>query len=223
MDMINIIASTPADLLPILPNRSNGRPPPSRTPSYLLLPRADALMVDPPPLMACLTQAEPFRTSARFDIRRDGYFMDDLRNLARSTRGTEAPFAHPSIVTTAEYTVQSAATAMARARHSWAQEEPAPILQPMPAQNRPQPSQHAHSGNQPSPLSSSSTDASTSTPTTNRPYVPPTAQQQNSAPQGTTPSATPHLGTRWFGVYEDASDQDEGEENDPTDMDTANT
>ena len=187
-------------------------------------------MVDPPPLMACLTQAGPFRTSSRLEIRRDGYFIDELRNLARSARGTEAPFAHPSIVTTAEYTVQSAATAMARARHSWAQEEPASILQPMPAQNRPQPAQRnawtrqspaqasstgspcpspsqqqgAHSGNQPSPLSSSSTDASTSTPTTNRPYVPPTAQQQNSAPQDTTPSATPHLGTRWFGVYENA-------------------
>ena len=104
MDMINIIATAPAELLPILPNRPNGRPPPPRTTSYLLLPRAGAIMVDPPPLMACLTQAGPFRTSARFEIRRDGFFMEDLRNLARSSRGTEAPFAHPSIVTTAEYT-----------------------------------------------------------------------------------------------------------------------
>ena len=141
MDMINIVAIAPAELLPILPNRPNRRPPPSRTSSYLLLPRAGAIMVDPSPLMACLTQAGPFRTSSRLEIRRDGYFMKNLRNLARSSRGTEAPFAHPSIVTTAEYTTQSAATAMARARHSWAQEEPTSILQPMPAQNRPQPAQ----------------------------------------------------------------------------------
>jgi hypothetical protein len=141
MDMINIVAIAPTERLPILPNRPNGLPPPSCTFSYLLLPRAGAIMVDPPPLMACLTQARPFRTSARLEIRRDGYFMDDFRNLARSARGTEAPFAHPSIVTNAKYAIQTATTAMARARHSWAQEEPESILQPMLAQSRQQPAQ----------------------------------------------------------------------------------
>jgi hypothetical protein len=173
-------------------------------------------MVDPPPLMACLTQAGPFRTSSRLEIRRDGYFMDELRNLARSARGTEAPFAHPSTVRIAEYTVQIATTAMARARHSWAQEEPASILQPMTAQSHQPPAQRnawtrqspahasssgsplsgssqrrgANSGNQPSPLSSSSTDASASTLTTTFPNAPLAAAQQNSASQGTTPPAT---------------------------------
>ena len=118
--MINIVAIAPAELLPPPPDRRDGRPPPPRTTSYLLLPRAGAIMVDPPPITACLTQAGPFQSSARLEIRRDGYFMEELRTLARSARGSAAPFAHPSLVPIEEYTTSSAATATALARTSWA-------------------------------------------------------------------------------------------------------
>ena len=64
MDMINNVAIAPAELLPPPPNRNNGRPQPLRTTSYRLLPRAGAIMVDPPPIMACLTQAGPFHSSS---------------------------------------------------------------------------------------------------------------------------------------------------------------
>jgi hypothetical protein len=47
MDMINIVTIAPAELLPNQSNRNDGRPPPPRTNSYLLLPRAGAIMVDP--------------------------------------------------------------------------------------------------------------------------------------------------------------------------------
>ena len=64
MDMINIVAIAPAELLPSPPDRRDGRPTPPHTTSYLLLPRAGAIMVDPPPITACLTQAGPFQSSA---------------------------------------------------------------------------------------------------------------------------------------------------------------
>jgi hypothetical protein len=134
LDMINFVAIAPPELLPITPNRPNERSSLSRTSSYLLLPRAGAIMVDLPPLMACLTKAGPFCTSSRLEIRRDGYFMDEFLNLARSARGNEALFAHLSMVSIEEYTTQIAATATARARTPWAQEEPFSILQPIPVQ-----------------------------------------------------------------------------------------
>ena len=88
-------------------------------------------MVDPPPITACLTQAGPFQSSARLEIRRDGYFMEELRTLARSARGSAAPFAHPRLVPIEEYTTSSAAAATALARTSWAQAEQSSIHQPM--------------------------------------------------------------------------------------------
>ena len=166
-------------------------------------------MVDPPPITACLTQAGPFQSSARLEIRRDGYFMEELQTLARSARGSAAPFAHPSIVPIEEYTTSSAATTTALARTSWAQAEPASIHQPMPGQgqqptgssntnalnrqvnNQTSPSNSYSttgsaqqpinlSGNQHSPLSSSSTDASASTP------VPATSRGAPSTQRGTS-------------------------------------
>ena len=116
MDMINIVAIAPAELLPIPPNRNDGRLPPPRTTSYLLLPRAGTIMVDPPPITACLTQAGLFHSSSRLKIRRDGYFLEELRTLARSARDSKAPFAHSSIVNIEEYATQNAATATALAR-----------------------------------------------------------------------------------------------------------
>ena len=41
MDMINIVAIAPAELLPPPPDRRDGRPPPPRTASYLLLPEKE--------------------------------------------------------------------------------------------------------------------------------------------------------------------------------------
>ena len=50
MDTINIVAIAPTALLPIPPNQATrGRPPLPRTMTYLLLPRAGAIMITPPP------------------------------------------------------------------------------------------------------------------------------------------------------------------------------
>ena len=172
-------------------------------------------MVDPPPITACLTQAGPFQSSARLEIRRDGDFMEELRTLARSVRGSAAPFAHPSLVPIEEDTTSSAATATALARTPWAQAEPAFIHQPMPRQgqqstgtsntnawnrqanNQPSPSNSYSttgsaqqpinlSGNQHSPLSFSSTDASASTPVPTAPRAAPTNQRGTLGSQGTS-------------------------------------
>ena len=249
MDMINIVAIAPAELLPPPPDRRDGRPPPPRTASYLLLPRAGAIMVDPPPVTACLTQAGPFQSSARLEIRRDGYFMEELRTLARSARGSAAPFAHPRLVPLEEYTTSSAATATALARTSWAQEEPASIHQPMPGQgpqsarssntnawncqtNNQTPTANSYpisgsaqqpinlSGTQHSPLSSSSTDASATTQTPATSRTAPSRQRGTSnTPQAPQPNANP--GAHWFGVYEDDSNEDEND--DQPAMDTTST
>ena len=116
MNMINVVAIAPAALVPEPPNQDPDRPPPPRTSTYLLLPRAGAIMTDPPPITACLSQAGPFRTAARLEIRTDGYFMEDVRKLARSARGVAAPFAHPRLVSFSDFTTTRAMTDAANAQ-----------------------------------------------------------------------------------------------------------
>ena len=82
-------------------------------------------MTDPPPITACLSQAGPFRTAARLKIRTDGYFMKDVRELARSARGIAAPFAHPRLVSLGEFTTTRAMTDAANAQTQWTVAEPA--------------------------------------------------------------------------------------------------
>ena len=65
-------------------------------------------MTYPLPITACLSQAGPFRTSARLEIRTDRYFMEDIRMLARSARCTAAQFTHPRLVSLAEFTTTRA-------------------------------------------------------------------------------------------------------------------
>ena len=88
-------------------------------------------MTDPPPITACLSQAGSFRTAARLEIRTDGYFMEDVRELTRSARGTAAPFAHPRLVSLGEFTTSRAMTDAARAQTQWTVAEPATIQQDM--------------------------------------------------------------------------------------------
>ena len=92
-------------------------------------------MTDPPPTTACLSQAGPFRTAARLEIRTDGYFMEDIRELARSARGTAAPFAHPRLVSLGEFTTTRAITDAANAQTQWTVAEPAAIQQDMSTSN----------------------------------------------------------------------------------------
>ena len=139
MNMINIVAIAPAALVPEAPNLHPDRPPPPSTSTYLLLPRAGAIMTDPPPITACLSQAGPFRTSARLEIRTDGYFMEDIRELARSGRGTAAQFTHPRLVTLGEFTSTQARAEAARAQTQLTHREPASIQQTMPMNDNFQP------------------------------------------------------------------------------------
>ena len=92
-------------------------------------------MTDPPPITACLSQAGPFRTAARLEIRTDGYFMEDIRELARSARGIVAPFAHPRLVSLGEFTTTRAITDAANAQTQWTVTEPAAIQQDMSTSN----------------------------------------------------------------------------------------
>jgi hypothetical protein len=96
-------------------------------------------MTDPPPITACLSQAGPFRTSARLEIRTDGYFMEDIRELARSGRGTAAQFTHPRLVSLGEFTSTQARAEAARAQTQWTHREPAAIQQTMPMNDNFQP------------------------------------------------------------------------------------
>ena len=108
LPMINIIAVIPASLMPLPPPNPTEYPrrTPSRTNAYLLLPRAGAIMLSPVPSSACIEQAGPWRTAAVFEIRDDGYLMEDIRTLARSGRGAAAAASilHPRMVNLAEYT-----------------------------------------------------------------------------------------------------------------------
>ena len=135
MNMINVVAIAPAALVPEPPSQDPDRPPPPRTSTYLLLPRAGAIMTDPPPITACLSQAGPFRTAAKREIRTDGYFMEDVRELARSARGIAAPFAHPRLVSLGEFTTTRAMTDAANAQTQWTVAEPAAIQQDMSTSN----------------------------------------------------------------------------------------
>jgi hypothetical protein len=108
LTMINLIAIIPANLLPP-PPPSLTEPPrrtPPRTNSYLLLPRAGAIMLNPTPSSASIEQAGPWHTAATIEVRDDGYLMDDIRTLARSGRSiaTAATFSHPRTVNLLEYT-----------------------------------------------------------------------------------------------------------------------
>ena len=90
--MINIIASIPASLMLLPPPNPTEtlRRAPARTNAYLLLPRAGAIMLSPVPSSACIEQAGPWRTAAVFEVREDGFLMEDIRTLARSGRGAAA-------------------------------------------------------------------------------------------------------------------------------------
>jgi hypothetical protein len=86
LPMINIIAIIPANLLPPPPpslTEPHRRTPP-RTNTYLLLPHAGAIMLNPMSSSACIEQAGPWHTAATIEVREDGYLMDDIRTLARS-------------------------------------------------------------------------------------------------------------------------------------------
>ena len=71
LPMINLILNAPAALLPV-PTRDDQRALPPRTNTYLLLPRAGAIMTNPMPTSACLEQAGPWRTAATIEARGDG-------------------------------------------------------------------------------------------------------------------------------------------------------
>ena len=92
-------------------------------------------MTDPSPITSCLSQAGSFRTAARLEIRTDGYFMEDVRELARSARGIAAPFAHPRLVSLGEFATTRAMTDAANAQTQWTVAEPAPIQQDMSTSN----------------------------------------------------------------------------------------
>ena len=109
LPMINLIMNAPAALLPA-PMRDDQRNVPPRTNTYLLLPRAGAIMTNPMPTSACLEQAGPWRTAATIEARGDGYLMEAIRSLARSGRGPPAAtdLAHPRMVHSSLYTEAAA-------------------------------------------------------------------------------------------------------------------
>ena len=180
--MINIIAVIPASLMPPPPPNLTESPrrTPSRTNTYLLLPRAGAIMLSPVPSSACIEQAGPWRTAAVFEIREDGYLMEDIRTLARSGRGAAAAstILHPRMVNPAEYTEDNAIASTHGDLVTALYEEPVSIAAPMPRPGAPPPpppnnawssnrSNNASSGQQQgaqdptaSPLSSHSSSAS---------------------------------------------------------------
>ena len=106
--MINIIASIPASLMLLPPPNPTEtlRRASARTNAYLLLPRAGAIMISPVPPSACIEQAGPWRTVAVFEVREDGFLMEDIRTLARSGRGAAeaSSILHPCLVNPADYT-----------------------------------------------------------------------------------------------------------------------
>ena len=111
--MINLIINAPAALLPA-PTREDQRNVPPRTNTYLLLPRAGAIMTNPMPTSACLEQAGPWRTAATIEARSDGYLMEAICTLARSGRGHSATvdLAHPRMVPSSLYTEAAALASM---------------------------------------------------------------------------------------------------------------
>ena len=92
LTMINIIAIIPANLLPLAPSSfTESRRMLPRTNSYLLLPRAGAIMLHPMPSSASLEQAGPWRTAATNEVRDDGYLMEDIRTLALDEAQPQRP------------------------------------------------------------------------------------------------------------------------------------
>ena len=67
-------------------------------------------MLSPVLSSACIEQAGPLCTAAVFEVREDGYLMEDIRTLARSDGGAAAAstILHPCMVNPAEYTEANA-------------------------------------------------------------------------------------------------------------------
>jgi hypothetical protein len=164
--MINIIAVIPTNLMPLPsspgPTESSRRMPP-RTNTYLLLPRAGAIMLSPVPSSACIEQAGPWYTAAVIEVREDGYLMEDIRALARSGRGiaAAATFLHPHMVNPMEYTETNVIASLHGDTATALYKEPVSIEAPMPRPSSTLPGQ-THAAHDPtaSPLSSHSSSAS---------------------------------------------------------------
>ena len=173
--MINIIAVLPASLMPLPPSNPMEYPrrtTPPRTNAYLLLPRAGAIMLSPVPSSACIEHAGPWRTPAVFEIREDGYLMEDIRTLARSGRGAAAAafIPHPRMVNLAEYTEDNAIASIHGDLATALYEEPVSIHAPMHRPGAPPPPPlpnnpwTGHRSNHPSPEHQHGTQDTTASP-----------------------------------------------------------
>ena len=150
--MINIIAIIPANLLPLAPSSyTEPRRMLPRTNSYLLLPRAGAIMLHPMPSSASLEQAGPWRTAATLEVRDDGYLMEDIRTLARSGRSTTtlATFSHPRVVNLPDYTEANAIASIHGTAATAQYEEPVSLTTPMARPGATPPPPNPWSGNRP--------------------------------------------------------------------------
>ena len=175
LPMINIIAVLPAGLMllpPPNPMEYSRRTTPPRTNAYLLLPRAGAIILSPVPSSACIEQAGPWRTPAVFEVREDGYLMEDIRTLARSGRGAAAAASipHPRMVNLAEYTEANAIASIHGDLATALYEEPTSINAPMHRPGAPPPPPPpnnpwtGHRSNHPSPGHQHGTQDSTASP-----------------------------------------------------------
>ena len=198
--MINIIATIPASLLPLPPpspaNPHHRLPP--RSNSYLLLPRAGAIMINPMPFTACIEQAGLWNTAATLEVREDGFLMDDIRTLARSGRGTStaAAIAHLRLVNPEDYTEENAITSLHGDTATALYEEPVSIADPMPGPRAPAPARNAWTGTHrgSAPRQATTTHGPTASPLSSDSYSPSPAHPRGNQNQ-TNGERTPPLPT----------------------------